>query len=490
VLLLAAGFALVLAASDPVAGAQQGPDRLVVVLDGSASMAARTTPDAASSQELALRYLRRRLARLPDSVTVEVVEQTGARLRRLAGPAAVALARPLDPVGELAVSLDALAQAAAAPDSVVWVLTDGQRPVAARDGVEVLRFGAPAENCAILAAEFTSAWPLAAVLADVRVANYGAVARNVTLQAHGAGLTGPQEVAALLQPGQSGSVRIELPRSAEGGEVVLAIDPAAGDGLSLDDRLVVQMPPMPPPRIAVRQEKGAPAFLTAMAQALAAELRGEVLEAEAGQRCSLLLMEGGMAELAPGALPLVAFGVRKPGAADPPKIWASPTALDWDRADPLMQGLDLSELEVSFALAEDLPSGRVLVWGEDDQGQSRPLAVAVTGERATSLHFAFRLQDSNLGLLPAFPQMVRRVLLLSRAVSGLPSLADALPGALESDLRNLGGKPEAEGQIRPGGAESDVDEASRSWGVPGHTLAPYLLLGALLLLAVRSGVAG
>jgi hypothetical protein len=109
--------------------------------------------------------------------------------------------------------------------------------------------------------------------------------------------------------------------------------------------------------------------------------------------------------------------------------------------------------------------GRVLV-----QGDAGPL-IAVRAD-GRGVHAAFRLGDSNLGLLPAFPQFLRRCFAAAHGDAGRPSL----------DPSNL---------LRP--AESDLGPTTVAvaprplgpFGAPPIELAVPLLLLALLLMAAR-----
>ena len=98
--------------------------------------------------------------------------------------------------------------------------------------------------------------------------------------------------------------------------------------------------------------------------------------------------------------------------------------------------------------------------------------VLVEGVDRATIHTAFRMSDSNIGLLPAFPQLLRRS--LSRAY-GQPArpraLAPRLLSPVESDLR--------------GGVRRPRDRPLPSFGRPGTSLAVVLLLLALLAMAVR-----
>ena len=154
-------------------------------------------------------------------------------------------------------------------------------------------------------------------------------------------------------------------------------------------------------------------------------------------------------------------------ALQPRGVWSQAVVVDWDRQDPLTAGLDLADLRIDHALSGILPPGKPLIFGERG-----PLMVLVEGVDRATIHTAFRMSDSNIGLLPAFPQLLRRS--LSRAY-GQPACPRALAPRLltpaESDLRGGGRRPR--------------DRPLPSFGRPGSSLAVVLLLLALLAMAVR-----
>jgi hypothetical protein len=264
-------------------------------------------------------------------------------------------------------------------------------------------------------------------------------------------------------------VALQLVRSAAGGEVVLRAT-AADDALPLDDQMTLGVPPLPAPRIAVLGDDRGAVFVQRAAQALADEVGGSVVEAKDGGEASFLLIEGGSAAVQPGSAAMAAFGVRAPDR--PIEVWAAPTLVDWDHGDPLLAGLDFSELSVQHALRDALPDGKPLITALDASGTARPLAVLVQGRHAASLHFAFRLQDSSLPLLAAFPQLLRRALLRGHGDQRVRVLSPA-PSLHEADLTRL---PPPSAVPLPSFAE------------PGQDLAPWCLLLAALLLAARAGL--
>jgi hypothetical protein len=136
----------------------------------------------------------------------------------------------------------------------------------------------------------------------------------------------------------------------------------------------------------------------------------------------------------------------------------------------LTRGLDLSELRVDRAWRGMLPDGEPLIWSVQD-GERSPLAVLVQGDGVASLHFAFRLRDTNLPLLAAFPQLLRRGFVRSydRAAPPRQDATPLPPGEL--DLRY---------------AQPAVSRPLRTFGAPGESLARWCVALGLLSLGVRA----
>ena len=173
-------------------------------------------------------------------------------------------------------------------------------------------------------------------------------------------------------------------------------------------------------------------------------------------------------DMEPGRRRALYFGTRPDSTAlQPQDLWRQPVVVDWDRSDPLTAGMDLSDLRIDDALSGILPEGKTLI-----QGERGALMVLVEGEERATIHTAFRMSDSNIGLLPAFPQLLRRSLSRAYGQPALPRpVLPRLLSLLESDLRG--------GEVRPG------DRPLRAFGRPGRSLAVPLLILALLCLAVR-----
>lgn len=469
-LLAIAAIASVAALAGPRQPGQPGPRRLVVLLDASASMAATGT--AGSAFAAARAALQRGLAGVPAHVEVTVLRLGGPLLRRH-GASARALHDLGAPGGAAGVDLVALAAELATADTAVWTLTDGQgqRDLPAHGALTVC--GGAVPNAAILGVQAADQWPLPALQVTVEVVAFTAGPANAVLRASGA-LVGPVSAPVELAPGVPATVVLSLQRTAAGGPLELDLA-LPGDALATDDSWRAALPPLPAPRIAVLGAADAgPVALAARAaaaDALAAEVGGEVVPAVAGAAVGLLLADGGQVALVPGEVRAVCFGCQHQGAPEPTP-WLQPTVADWDRDHPLTAGLDLSELQLTCAFRATLPPGEPFLWATDPGGPNVPLAVVCGTRDRASIHFGFRLQDSNLPLLPAFPQLLRRAFLRCYGTGSELQVATAPSPAGEQDLQHLAAGP---------------DRSLPDFGTPDLDLAPLLLglgLGALALRAL------
>ncbi|MFO1077765.1 MAG: DUF58 domain-containing protein [Planctomycetota bacterium] len=426
-LLLLAGAAAVFAAAGLAVGGTAGPGRLVVLLDGSASMAA--VADAGQSRfAAAAQRLRAAMAELPAHVEVTLLRCGGPVVRRH-GASARALQDVGEPAGALAVDLAALARDAAADHTAVWTLTDGQNGTLPDVGALDV-FGGAAANAAVLAVRVDDRWPLPDLALEADVIAFGAGDLPARVAASGAiEPAAPVDVA--LRTGEVATVRFACRRTAAGGDLTVAIA-LPGDALAADDRWRAELPPLPAPRIAVLADAEAGPFAAAAAAALAAEVQGEVVAAAPGTEVGLLLVDGGEAALTPGRQRALTFGTHLVGtaAATP---WPAPRALAWDRTAPLLAGLDFSELEVRQAQRGILPDGQVLLHAAGPDG-TLPLAVLCRGADSASVHFAFRLHDGNLPLLAAFPQLLRRAFVASYGAAAQLGARTEPPPPAEQDL--------------------------------------------------------
>lgn len=456
---------LALALAGPRLPQQPGHERLVVLLDGSASMAANGARGRRYDAALAL--LRAELALVPPAVAVTVLRCGGPPWRRH-GPAARAVLDAGEPGGAATVDLAALAAELADERTAVLVVTDGQGQPQLPTVGGLRLVGEPADNAAIRSVVVHDAWPLTELRLEVEVVAFGSAVLASELVVEGAvEATAPQVLA--LAPAESRRLTLVLRRRPDGGRLLLRLR-TEGDALPTDDVWQTQLPPLPAPRLGLLAAADAAPFAAAAATALATELAGEVVPATPGAAVGWLLVEGGEVDLPPGAGRLLSFGARHRGAAAA-NPWSQPGALVWDRDDPLLAGLDLAGLRIDRADPATVPPGQELLWAQPPGSPAVPLLSLVTGEQGSSLHFGFRLADSNLALLPAFPQLLRRALLRSYGAAAALSATSAAPAPGEQDLRQ--GHPAPPDQV-PVYARPPVD------------LAPWAFLLAVLALALRA----
>ena len=141
-------------------------------------------------------------------------------------------------------------------------------------------------DLAVLDVRAADAWPLPALHVDVDVVAFAATTASAALSLRG-GVEAPQQTDLQLAPGVVTTRGFDLVRTADGGELVVAIE-MADDLLATDDRLVVRLPPLPAPRIAVLQEGETSPFARVAASALAAEVGGAVVAVQAKEPIGFL----------------------------------------------------------------------------------------------------------------------------------------------------------------------------------------------------------
>lgn len=464
-LLAVAVAAAAFAAAGPVLPGTPGPDRLVVLLDASRSMAASTGGESAFAR--ARQAVAARMATLPDHVDVTLL-RCGGDLRRRHGEAARQLTDLGRPSGALGVDLAALADSLRDERTAVWTLTDGQAQVRVPKGGALDVFDARGDNASIVGVRVEDAWPLPQLQVAVDVMVHATDGVEVGLFARGAIEGGEERRVVPFRDSQLTTVRLDLRRTAAGGELEFRVV-LADDVLPEDDARLVRLPPLPAPRIAVLADAEAGPFAAVAAKALADEVQGRVVPPTAGGEVGMLLVDGGAAELEPGAARAMTFGTRLGGAPEP-EPWPSPEGIDWARQHPVTRGLDLSELRVDRAWRSVLPEGEVLLWAEQE-GQQVPLGVLVQGRGTASMHFAFRLQDANLPLLAAFPQLLRRGFVRSYGDAAALVVEGRDPPAGELDLRY---------------AQRAVSRPLPRFGEAGRSLARWGVVAGLLALGLRA----
>jgi hypothetical protein len=469
-LLALAVVAATLATARPQWRGAPGAERLVVVLDASASMAAAAAGER-SPWSIATERLRRTLASVPQHVDVTLL-RAGGELRRRHGASARALHDLGAPAGPLASDLAAVAAATAAePGTAVWTLTDGQgTPRLPADGALSV-VPRPGANAAVVAVRLADAWPLPQLSLAVDVVGFVDAPAAAVVHVRGAVVAAVTREVELVAAAEH-TLEFAVERAAAGGALEVAIQ-LPGDVLAADDVYRAWLPPLPAPRIAVLEDAGdSGAFGALAARALAAEVGGEVVAGDAGARVGLLLVDGGRVALPAGSARALTFGCELPNASSAPVAWDRPAPLDWARTGELGRGLDLSELRIERAFRGLLPPGEPFLWASED-GRPEPLAVVAGTGDVASVHFAFRLADSNLPLLAAFPQLLRRAFVRCHGRGAAPVVVTTPPEPGELDLRQAA--PASERPLPPF-APAPVD------------LSVACLLVGLLALACRCWV--
>lgn len=463
---------LALASAGPALAGESGVERVVFLVDGSMSMGARASGGTTAFVRAA-EAVRAVASRIPEHVDVETVVARSGSIERLGGPSARAWTNPGEPAGSLPSSLAELASACAREGTLVYVFGDGQAGrSAAPTGVPFVAVGESASNVALVEVATVDGWPLANLVLRATVRSFSDQSMRGTIGWRGdatpaSGIAASADVA--LEPGASKTIEFVCERSASGGsiQVQCALD---GDALDADDVVEVAFGPLPRTQIAVQAEGDDATFAKAAGKALADAVGGAVVEAKPGASVGFLLVDGGTGSLQKDPGPALTFGLARKDS----QPWPSPLVVDWDRADPIFEGVDLSELEIAQAVAGALPLGRALMTGQLPDGTSAPLCVLEEGARGRAVHFAFRLQDSNLGLLAAFPQILLRCFERTQPQGRSLVVRTQVADPAESDLSKLRG-----GAALP--APSD-------WSTPPRDLAAWFVFAALSLLVLRSGL--
>ena len=224
--LLALAFATALLAfAGARSGHRSGPTQLSILLDTSASMAARQGPAQATALDQAKAKIRERLTRLPAElvVTLTAVGGTSAPVSRSLGRDPGWLATLMPGTGPGAVGLAALASRVATPECLVWTLTDGLLPTDVPKIGALSLVGAPGGNLAITRVAIADAWPLPEIRVQVEVQNASAGSRVATLAVSGGAVATNSDLQ--LAEGASVTATLELRRTI-GGSVKIALVPS------------------------------------------------------------------------------------------------------------------------------------------------------------------------------------------------------------------------------------------------------------------------
>ncbi len=446
-LLVLAVIALVAASAGPKLAGRPGPRRLVVLLDESTSMRAgtawREARDAlAEAVDAVPEYIDVRVVRCGASVDVVDASDLAVDADLLGGSGSV----PPELAQEIAVD----------GEVAMLTITDGLGPYL-RPDVGAIRFvGRPLANRAIVACDVVDGWPGAGIEVRARVrATRAGVPEEYVVELDGVEVSRGRAIDEITFVGE---------RLREGGELAVRLVGEA-DGFPHDDAVRFTLPASPAPDVAILGDATERPALLAAAETLAHVGGGRVVGPDA-TKAGFAVTEGGRLESLPPRA--ILFGTRLGDGGESAASRVAPTLLDWDRASPLLAGIDLSELRIARALpVERMPAGRTLL-----RGESGPLAVAVERpEGAVTVCFGFRLADSNLALLPALPQVLARAYRAAWGSRARPSGASTnLLSPSESELV---------------ASEPRKDRPLPDFGSPDTPLAVPLVLLAMLALALR-----
>jgi len=398
-------------------------EHLVVVLDASASMGARSLPPAAGSdaprtvRDAAVEAVEARLAALPRGSRATVLV-TGSPPGVLAGPAAaVDEARErLAAFAPIAVRHDAAPALALALElaggGAVLFVSDRLDPAGVPREVEVLALGRPAPNVALVHAARERLEEAAAGAPED-----GGERLRVGVQAFGAGAATPLSTELLasvdgrelarrplrLEPGERELLALDLPAGA--GTVELRL---SSDALSIDDAALL---PPPPPRPVTLATTWPPETCRDLGLA-----RGErPLGALAGL-AGVVLGEASSAELvlgAPGSLPARAAGAARPWTLELADLGEAradvigPFLLQRD--DPLLDGVVLRGLVWSADPELALAGAPLVLAGE------LPLLVRVGDARWPAWRLNLDPARSTLARSPDWPILLSNLVELRRA---------------------------------------------------------------------------
>lgn len=394
---------------------EQAPKRhVVMVVDGSLSMAAQPQGGPAIAERV-----RSRAAKLVDDENASAVTlvESGVRPRLLAGPqeapsralAALEGWRPAGPAHDPTASL-VFAREVAGAGQRVFFLTDGMPPAGSpvSEGVEWIALGQSLENAALISAQRKDDGEVATV--TVRMVSYAGSARAVRVAfdaepAVEGGKPVHQEETAEVSPGASRALRVTFKRA---GVVRVSLP---DDALALDGK--VTLLPAPPRRVRVSVLTGLPPVETGALRRFVAANRPAVTEE--------------------GQEPALSFGPRGSQAqvtfGAPGKLRSFVGPFFTRKEHPLLDDVELAGVVWT---AGDNPPGRALVTAGD--------AVLMAEDEDGVVHLNIDMSRSNVHRTPAWPVLLANVVERARArLPGLPKqqvvLGEEVPVVAEPGAR-------------------------------------------------------
>jgi hypothetical protein len=368
----------------------------VMVFDVSGSMAMAGRLERAKERALTM------VADISEANLVSVVE-AGAQPRVLAGLsrdpdlviAAITSLQATGGNGDLSAAIR-LGRGLATPDrpTSLLIFSDGgtdplpEEPVAGARQVRIDDFG---PNVGV------SAWSIepsteGSLRAFLQLSNYGGDAKSVAAEVAVNGL--PAGVVTLELPGL-GEARQTIPVDAGPGDVVTVQLLDTEDSLSLDDESVLVVGGGPERKVGL--SSGSP-FLAALIEAAPGFTGGGEGEPE------LLVVDGGAS--ATIDRPAWVIATETPPAGITPTELVRNTVVTWQRpGEPILDGVDLSQVAVAEAQVVDAPGWLPLVRAGDV-----PLVLLGEVEGQRVAYFTFDISRSNLPVQIGFPILGARLL--------------------------------------------------------------------------------
>lgn len=156
--------------------------------------------------------------------------------------------------------------------------------------------------------------------------------------------------------------------------------------------------------------------------------------------------------------------------------------VDWDRSDPLLRNVSLSEVVVSQAVRWKAPTDEHAFGGIAAleargytvlaDGKEGPLLLRKEQEDQPTYDFLFRLETSDLPLRIGFPILIRNATGIGRDLAGLSTAGAPQTGVLEA----ITTAPDVAVTVKLPSGESEVigaDASGRASGVRAHTAGRY-----------------
>lgn len=387
--------------ADVRCGAAQEERHVVVVVDGSLSMSAKTASGQVTER------VRKKAAEVIDreDATVVSVVESGVSPRVLAGPqvkpseALSALEKwsPAGPTHDLSPSL-LLARELAGPGNRIVLLTDAPLSDAtARPAeLEVIAVGEPAENVALVAAQRRDVDARAYV--TLRLVNFSKVEKQVEVKFHVLPLSGSpvdKVQTVKLGPGAAGAVEVSFDHA---GDIELSLP---DDALPEDGHATLS--PSPEPKVSLQLVSGLDGAAVSALSRFAHIATGVTVGGS----------DGGV-EVSTAQRAVLTVGPRESsadvtiGAPGTQRTWVGPFFAE--KSEPLLEDVDLAGIRWT---AGDNPKGRGRVTAgptalltEDDDGR---------------VHLNLDLSRSNLHRTPAWPVLLSNLVRRARTnVPGLP----------------------------------------------------------------------